>query len=360
MPRVLRLGKRLCGESASAQECGTIGRVIAFISSPAFVEHATGPYHPERPDRIRAIHRAVREAGLVRSADPFPEFEIDLGPLPRSGVEAVELAPRLATVGELMLVHPRDHVDRVRHVCEIGGGVLDQGDTPVCPESYELARLSAGGALIACDAVMTGHVRRAFSAGRPPGHHAEVDRAMGFCLFANVAIGARYLQHKYGVKKVAIVDFDVHHGNGTQAAFEADPSVFFVSMHEHPRTCYPGSGYEWEIGVDGGRGFTMNVPFQPGAGDDEYLAALTSKVIPALEEYGPEVLMISAGFDGHADDPLAHIELSEDGFGRITRELVAFADRRCAGRVVSALEGGYNLRALGRCVVRHMVELGAP
>ncbi|HSI32334.1 MAG TPA: histone deacetylase [Tepidisphaeraceae bacterium] len=350
--------------------------MIAFISSPAFVEHATGPYHPERPDRIRAIHRAVREAGLVRSADPFPELEIDLGPLPRSGVQAVEIAPRPASVEELVLVHPREHVDRVRHVCEIGGGVLDQGDTPVCAESYELARLSAGGVLVACDFVMTGaipgagnsvtevtkphEVRRAFSAGRPPGHHAEVDRAMGFCLFANVAIGARYLQQKYGVKKVAIVDFDVHHGNGTQAAFEADPSVYFVSMHEHPRTCYPGSGYEWEVGVGAGRGFTMNVPFQPGAGDDEYLAALTSKVIPALEEYGPEVLMISAGFDGHADDPLAHVELSEDGFGRMTRELVQFADRRCGGRVISALEGGYNLRALGRCVVRHMAELGAP
>jgi acetoin utilization deacetylase AcuC-like enzyme len=323
---------------------------------------------------LRAIHRAVREAGLVRSADPFPEFEIEMGPLPASGVRAVELAPRLASVEELMLVHPREHVERVRHVCEIGGGVLDQGDTPVCPESSELARLSTGGVLVACDYVLAGTVpgegnsvtevtkplgtRRAFSAGRPPGHHAEVDRAMGFCLFANVSIGARYLQQKYGVKRVAIVDFDVHHGNGTQAVFEADPSVYFVSMHQHPRTCYPGSGYEWEIGVDGGRGFTMNVPFQPGAGDEEYLAALTGQVIPAIEAYGPEVLMISAGFDGHADDPLANIELSEEGFARITRELVAFADRRCGGRVISALEGGYNLRALGRCVVRHMVELG--
>lgn len=261
-------------------------------------------------------------------------------------------------------MHPQKHVDRIRHICEIGGGVLDQGDTPVCAESFEIALLSAGGVLVACDAVMTGQspdgraVKRAFSAGRPPGHHAEIDRPMGFCLFSNIAIGARYLQAKYNIQKVAIVDFDVHHGNGTQDVFDADPSVFFVSMHQHPRTCYPGSGYEWEIGTGAGRGFTMNVPFQAGAGDEEYLAALREKIIPAVDAFAPEVLMISAGFDGHADDPLASIELSEEGFAQITRELVLLAEKHCGGRIISVLEGGYNLRALGRSVVRHLVELG--
>lgn len=285
--------------------------------------------------------------------------------MPHAPFQVIEIAPRAAEIESILAVHPQKHIDRIRHICEIGGGVLDQGDTPVCPESYEIALLSAGGVLTACDAVMTGQspdgraVKRAFSAGRPPGHHAEIDRPMGFCLFSNIAIGARYLQSKFGITKVAIVDFDVHHGNGTQDVFDADPSVLFVSMHQHPRTCYPGTGYDWEMGTAAGRGLTLNLPLQAGAGDEEYLAALREKVIPAVDAFAPEVLMISAGFDGHADDPLASVELSEEGFAQITRELVALAEKHCGGRIVSVLEGGYNLRALGRSVVRHMVELGA-
>jgi len=338
--------------------------VLAFVSSPRFVDHATGPFHPERPDRIRAIHRAVRAAGLIHSPDPFPDFEFDLGAMARAPFEMIEIPPRPAELEAIRAVHPPEYIERIRHICAMGGGVLDQGDTPVCPESFEIALLSAGGVLTACDAVMTGKspdgksVRRAFSAGRPPGHHAEIDRPMGFCLFSNIAIGARYLQRKYSVGKVAIVDFDVHHGNGTQAVFDADPSVFFASLHQHPRTCYPGTGYEWEIGTGAGRGFTLNVPMQSGAGDDEYLAALRKSVIPAIEAFAPEVLMISAGFDGHADDPLASVDLSEEGFAQITRELVALAETHCGGRIISVLEGGYNLRALGRSAVRHLVELG--
>jgi acetoin utilization deacetylase AcuC-like enzyme len=257
-----------------------------------------------------------------------------------------------------LAVHPPEHLQRIKHICEVGRGVLDQGDTPVGPASYEIALLSLGGVLTACDLVMRATARRAFSAGRPPGHHAEPDRAMGFCLFANVAIGARYLQRQYGVGKIAIVDFDVHHGNGTQACFEDDPSVFFCSMHEDPRTCYPGSGYAWERGVGDGVGTTLNIPFRPHARDDDYLIAVRERVVPALDAFGPEVLMISAGFDAHLDDPLAHVQLSEDGFEQISRELAAFADRQCGGRIVSALEGGYNLRALGRSVVKHLIGLG--
>jgi acetoin utilization deacetylase AcuC-like enzyme len=333
--------------------------VIGFVSSPRYVEHDTGRHHPERPDRIRAIHRAVREAGLISSPDPFPEFRLDLGKLSRDGVKAAELEPTPADPKWVLTVHPEDHLNYVRRVIGAGGWVLDQGDTRVGEASYEIALLALGGVLRACDAVMTGErgLKRAFAAVRPPGHHAEPDRAMGFCLFSNVAIGTRYLQRKHGIERVAIVDFDVHHGNGTQAAFEEDPSVYFVSVHENPRTLYPGSGFEWEKGVGPGTGYTMNVPMDAGAGDEEYLAALRTKVIPAVESFGPEVLMISAGFDGHADDPLAHIELSEEGFERITRELAGLAERKCGGRVISVLEGGYNLRALGRSVVRHMVAL---
>jgi acetoin utilization deacetylase AcuC-like enzyme len=331
--------------------------MIAFVSSPRFVEHDTGPHHPERPDRIRAIHRAVRAAGLIDSADPFPEFELDLGPSTASGFKLREVAPRMAEEEWIYLVHPKEHVRKIRHVAEVGGGVLDSGDTKMSAKSWEMALLSLGGVLTACDEVMTGNALRVFSAGRPPGHHAEPDRAMGFCLLSNIAIGARYLQRKYGIKRVGIVDFDVHHGNGTQAVFEADPSVYFVSLHQHPRTCYPGSGYEWEKGVGAGVGYTMNLPMQPLTGDDEYVEAIEGKVLPALEEFRPEVLMISAGFDAHYDDPLASMALSEEGFERMTRSLVGFADRRCGGRVISVLEGGYDLRALGRSVVRHLVAL---
>jgi acetoin utilization deacetylase AcuC-like enzyme len=204
---------------------------------------------------------------------------------------------------------------------------------------------------------MKGQVQRAFSAARPPGHHAEPDRAMGFCLFSNVAIAARYVQKAYGIERVGIVDYDVHHGNGTQAVFESDPSVLFISLHQDPRTCYPGTGREWETGSGAGAGFTVNIPMDPGSGDDDYLRALDSRVLPELDRFKPQILMISAGFDAHRDDPLAHIELSDEGFEQMTRMLVAVADAHCQSRVVSALEGGYNLVALGRSVVRHLIGL---
>lgn len=331
--------------------------MTAFVSSPIYVEHETGTFHPERPDRIRAIHRAVRAARLIDSPDPFPEFELELGPMKPTTVKLLEVAPTPAEEKWLYTVHPAAYVQKVRQLCERGGGMLDE-DTTVSAKSYEIAMLALGGVLTACDLVMEGRAKRAFVSARPPGHHAEPERAMGFCLFANVAIGARYLQQKHGVKRVAIVDFDVHHGNGTQAVLEADPTVFFVSLHEDPKTCYPGSGFEWEMGVGAGKGYTMNVPFRSGSGDEEYLEAIRSRVRPAVEAFEPEVLMISAGFDAHRDDPLAHIELSEAGFELMTRELVAAAEQCCGGRVVSVLEGGYDLRALGHSVVRHLIALG--
>lgn len=180
---------------------------------------------------------------------------------------------------------------------------------------------------------------------------------MGFCLFSNIAIAARHLQRNHGVGRVAIVDFDVHHGNGTQACFEDDPSVLFISLHQHPRTCYPGTGYDYERGTGPGEGYTINIPFRPGCDDADYLAAMDERVVPELDKFKPEVLLISAGFDAHREDPLAQMELSESCFEDMTRRLVAVADQHCGGRVVSTLEGGYNLRALGRSVVRHLVGL---
>lgn len=331
--------------------------MLGFCTSPRFVEHLTGEYHPERPDRIRAIALAVRQAGLVESPNPFPDFSLDLQLQPVGGEKLLELDPAPVDEQTLRLVHTDAHIQLIKHVCRSGGGVLDQGDTPVCDKSFEIALLSCGAVVRCCDAVAGGQVRRAFAAVRPPGHHAEPDRPMGFCLFCNIAIAARHLQRRHGVGKIAIVDFDVHHGNGTQAAFEDDPSVLFISLHQHPSTCYPGTGHDWEIGRGPGRETTLNIPFTPGGGDDEYLNAFESLVLPKLDEFKPSVLLLSAGFDGHAEDPLAKMNLSEEGFFAMTRLLGQAADVHCKGKLVSALEGGYNLRALGRSVVKHLIAL---
>jgi acetoin utilization deacetylase AcuC-like enzyme len=334
--------------------------MTGFCSSARFADHLTGPHHPERPDRIRAVWRAVGQAGLLDLPDPWPDFRPDFALKRQEGARLVNLGePSPAPDEALLRVHPPQYLERVRRVCAAGGGVLDLGDTPVGRESCDIAARAAGAVLRCCDAVAGAEVRRAFAAVRPPGHHAEPDRPMGFCLFSSVAVAARHLQRVHGVGRIAIVDFDVHHGNGTQAAFEDDPSVLFVSLHQDPRTLYPGSGHAWERGAGAGDGYTLNVTFQPGAEDDDYLHAIEAQVLPELNRFGPEFLLVSAGFDAHADDPLAQIKLSEEGFEHITRLLVESANRHCAGRVVSALEGGYNLRALGRSVVRHLVALAS-
>jgi acetoin utilization deacetylase AcuC-like enzyme len=332
--------------------------VTAFCSSTRFVEHVTGPQHPERPDRIRAVAKAVHDAALISSANPFPGFELDFGALPQAKSALLELPePLPAEEKNLALVHPWQYIENVRDTCASGGGILDGGDTPVSAESFDVALTALGALLDCCDSVAGGKAKRAFAAIRPPGHHAEPDRPMGFCLFSNIAIAARYLQKQHDIGKLAIVDFDVHHGNGTQAVFWTDPSVLFISLHQHPRTLYPGSGYEDEIGEGPGRGTTLNVPMEPGAGDDKYIEAFHGRVLPAIDQFKPQMLLISAGFDAHRDDPLANINLSEECFGEMTRLLVHAANIHTNGRLVSTLEGGYNLLALGRSVVRHLMAM---
>jgi acetoin utilization deacetylase AcuC-like enzyme len=330
-----------------------------FFSCPTLTEHDTGPAHPERPDRLRAIHRALRGSGLLRSADPFPEFKIDLGPLPDfSATPLTELPPASADESLALLVHTPAMLDQVRSAIASGQTHLDP-DTPVSPRSWEMARRSLGCVIDSADYVLSGKGRRAIAACRPPGHHAEPDRAMGFCLLSNVAIAARHAQRAFGLDKVAIVDFDVHHGNGTQACFDDDPTVLFISLHQHPRTCYPGTGYEWEIGVGRGVGTTLNIPMNPGGDDGDYLREIDQKVLPKLDAFKPQLLILSAGFDAHTDDPLAGMNLSEDGFASITQRLTQAADTLCDGRVISALEGGYNLRALARSFIKHAQILAA-
>jgi acetoin utilization deacetylase AcuC-like enzyme len=329
---------------------------VGFCTSPRFLDHQTGPHHPERPDRLRAIFAAVRDAGMVSSPRPTGDEDIHFGMAIAHPPHLVEIQPRPATVDEVLLVHTQRHIDRVR-IRSKSGGLLDNGDTPVSHDSYDVALLAAGAGLTCVDAIMSGQVKRAFAAVRPPGHHAEPNAAMGFCLFSNVAIAARYAQKHYQLSRIAIVDFDVHHGNGTQAVFFADPSVFFASLHEDPHILYPNSGFEWERGAAAGRGHTLNLPMPAGADDAAYLKIMRERLLPALDDCKPQLLLVSAGFDAHQDDPLADISLTEVGFYQMTRLLVEVANRHCHGRILSMLEGGYNLRALGRSVIQHLLAL---
>jgi acetoin utilization deacetylase AcuC-like enzyme len=348
-----------------AASSGETRRRVGFISDPITVLHETGPRHPERPDRLRAIHVAFRQAGLLTSDNPFPHFRLDLPPSPPlawTSLPLTELPYTLANDQDLLLVHTPEHLAHVQSVCtraaaDDGPSVLDAGDTPVSGRSEEMARRSVGAGLAAVDAVLRGEVDRCFVASRPPGHHAEPDRAMGFCLYSNIAIAARHALARHNLSRVAIVDFDVHHGNGTQACLQSDPHALFISLHQHPQSCYPGTGFEWEIGLGPGKGFTLNIPLPPTAGDKTYSRAMEEKVLPRLHEFKPELLLISAGFDAHADDPLADMELTDDGFAHLTRQLMQAADELCQGKVVSLLEGGYNLPALARSAVRHLIEM---
>lgn len=252
-------------------------------------------------------------------------------------------------------VHRPEYHEFVIEACRAGRRLLDEGDTFVCTRSYDAALAAVDAGLSAADAVMDGSVRTAFCAIRPPGHHALPGRAMGFCIFGNVAILARYLQKQHGIGKIAIVDWDVHHGNGTQDIFYSDASVLFISLHQFP--LWPGTGRADETGEGPGKGFTLNVPIAPGTSEAEYLRQFESVVLPRLSAFGPEFLLISAGFDAHRDDPLGGLLLSEAGFTRMTRRLKEIAEDACGGRIISCLEGGYNLPALQRSVAAHVTAL---
>lgn len=302
---------------------------VAFVYDERFLTHRTPSGHPERADRLLYLVHHLKEAPLWQNL--------------------THLRPSPAKEEDVLAVHSRAHYVRLKEICARGGGMLDEGDTHAVRESFDVALLAAGAVTTAIDAVREGKVDAAFCAVRPPGHHAERERAMGFCLFNNVAVGARYAQRRYGVQHVAVLDWDVHHGNGTQHIFEEDPTVFYISLHQYP--FYPGTGARDERGIGRGEGFTLNIPLPAGTGEERYLEAFDREIIPALQTFKPELLIISAGFDAHRDDPLGGMKLTDESFAKMTSLVQGIAP------VVSVLEGGYHLEALARSAERHLMTL---
>lgn len=306
-----------------------------LIYSEIYLEHDTGKNHPESPERLKAIINHLKEKGLF------------------SKLTLIEPSP--VSLEWITTIHTPEYVREVEQSCRDGKKYLDSADTVISIRSYEIACLSAGGVLKAIDAVMNGEVRNAFCAIRPPGHHALKNKAMGFCLFNNVAIGARYIQKKYKLSKVLIVDWDVHHGNGTQDAFYDDPTVLYFSTHRYP--FYPGTGSEKEKGEGKGLGYNINVPLPTGCGDKEYIKAFAEKLKPKALEFNPDFVIISAGFDAHKDDPLGGMKLSASGFAEMTKIVKEIAEKCCQGRLVSVLEGGYSITGLADAVSSHISVL---
>ena len=306
----------------------------ALLLDSFYKQHLTGPGHPERPERYDAITAALEREGLAKSLD--------------------RLAPRPATEDEIAMCHPRDYIAIVKRDVARGARDLSTGDTAIGPKSYEVAVRAAGGVLNAVDAVMGGRAKNAFCAVRPPGHHATPTRGMGFCLFNNVAVAARYAQKKHGADRVLIVDWDVHHGNGTQDMFYTDDSVFFFSTHQSP--WYPGTGAATETGEGKGKGTTLNCPFPEGS-RKEVVDAFRQKLTAAADAFKPALVLISAGFDSRLGDPLGRFRLTDDDFGDLTRIMLDVAEKHAGGRVVSVLEGGYSLEGLAAGVVAHLTTL---
>jgi acetoin utilization deacetylase AcuC-like enzyme len=302
-----------------------------YITHPACLNHLTPSGHPERPDRLRAIDRVLENERFQTLARvTAPEASID----------------------DIALCHPRDFIEEIAEAVPKEGMVRIDADTSMSPGSFAAALRAIGGALYAVDEVMTGKAPNAFCAMRPPGHHAETVRPMGFCLFNSAAIAARHAQKKHGAERVAIVDFDVHHGNGTQEIFWSDPTVMYCSTHEMP--LYPGTGARSERGE---HNTIVNAPLRAGDGGEAFRAAFEQTILPRLREFAPDLVVTSAGFDAHLRDPLANLNLVESDYAWVTQKLMQIADTSANGRVVSLLEGGYDLQGLASSVAAHVTAL---
>lgn len=306
-----------------------------LVYDPRYLDHDMGLGHPESPNRLRAIMQQLEQSRTLQ--------------------RLTRIDPRKAEDEWVTQIHRPEYVAALTKHAPANGRVSLDPDTSMSPGSLTAAYLAAGGVLAGVDAIMNKQVEHIFCAVRPPGHHAEAGRAMGFCLFNNVAIAARYTQRLYGLQRVLIVDWDVHHGNGTQHSFEDDPSVMFFSTHQYPH--YPGTGRNTERGTGAGEGFTINVPMEAGGGDEEYRAIFHEALVPAADAFKPEFVIISAGFDAHKDDPLASMGLTEAGYADLTSIVAGIARRHAGGRILSSLEGGYNLTALAASVDSHLTAL---
>lgn len=310
-----------------------------ILSDLVYTQHLTGHFHPEQPARIIAIDQALKESNL--------EFK--------------KIKPRFAPENDILLCHKKEYLKLVKEEVDslpndITIKLLSTGDAPISTFSWDIARLAVGGALEAVDQVMKAPNSTAFAAVRPPGHHATSSQGMGFCIFNNVAIAARYAQKKYGLSRILIADWDVHHGNGTQEIFYEDPSVFYFSTHE--KGLYPNTGFEFETGAGAGIGATLNCPIVPTTTSRiEVIHAFEKTLTQKMESFQPELVLISAGFDAHQADPLGHFNLTENDFQTLTYALKAIANKYAQGRIVSVLEGGYNLPALASSVVSHIKAL---
>ncbi|MBN2300993.1 MAG: histone deacetylase [Lentisphaerae bacterium] len=317
-----------------------VSGITGLVYDPIYKEHDPGRYgasrHPESPARCDAVLRGVKQQASIREL-------------------VRELAPRAATMDDLLLCHTRDYIKSVSEDVLTGETSLRTGDTDICSRSYDVALWAVGGCLVAVDAVISGDVKNAFCVVRPPGHHATKDQGMGFCIFNNVALAARYAQKRHGISRVLIVDWDVHHGNGTQDIFYDNASVFYFSVHQWP--AYPGTGRAWETGVDDGRGTTMNCPVAAGAGGAEFISAFKEKLIPAMKIFRPEMVLISSGFDARQGDPIGALNVKDSDYAVLTDIAIKIAGCYAGGRIVSVLEGGYSFSGLSSAVCAHVTRL---
>jgi acetoin utilization deacetylase AcuC-like enzyme/thiosulfate reductase cytochrome b subunit len=310
---------------------------VGIVRDEIFLEHITDDYHPENPDRLKHIYAMLN--GIDREGITY-------------------IPSRMATHEEIAMNHTMSYIEAIAATEGKAQRRLDP-DTVTSPKSYEAARMAVGGVLELLDALMTRNVGSGFALVRPPGHHAESDRAMGFCIFNNIAIGARYLQKKYGLKRILIVDWDLHHGNGTQHSFYGEKEILYLSMHQYPH--YPGTGWYKEVGEGDGKGFTVNVPLSYGMDDDDYGYVFRELVVPLSDLYKPEFVLVSAGFDTHRNDPLGGMAVTETGFAAMTKSLLDIAAKHCGGRTLFALEGGYDLVGLTNSVKAVITEMkGTP